>query len=407
MLTKADIIKEMRLFKSCVIFYFLAIVLYWPHIGVVVHSHEPDNGIKNITHDLSPSERIGNFKIAHMPQLTAETGVVRKLSGDQGERWKMPYVGGTRFLQSQGYYGSFSHGGVKALDMIAQEGIVAATKSGKISTVNYGGKWDGWCNSNSDCIAKGGIWRGNHIIISHDDGSQSYYLHLKPGSIPQDLWLGKEVQQGTAIGIQGFTGYTCGDMNNPCGSPYSHLHFQVNKSGMTIDTPFEDCDVYGNQCLSGIPVEGKYYISANWGTSSTGGSNPYNNTFNLYGSDKVVRLKSLQKGSTLILDKSDGVSGAGWAWLGNGEIRGYDNMCLQRVVDLIVINSCDGTNSQKWDRGPRNSIKSRESGQCIDSERGDSTGSKIYLSNCHNGYNQQWRYANEPYPLELQFQNYE
>lgn len=54
----------------------------------------------------------------------------------------------------------------------------------------------------------------NRIVIQHDDGTQTLYLHLEYNSAL--VKAGDTVSQGQPIGLSGETGYTCG----------AHLHFQ-------------------------------------------------------------------------------------------------------------------------------------------------------------------------------------
>jgi murein DD-endopeptidase MepM/ murein hydrolase activator NlpD len=62
---------------------------------------------------------------------------------------------------------------------------------------------------------------GYHVIISHDDGSQTLYAHLS------DIWVGQGqyVGQGEAIGALGSTGYSTG----------AHLMFNLYIGGVPVD----------------------------------------------------------------------------------------------------------------------------------------------------------------------------
>ncbi|MBC7472472.1 MAG: peptidoglycan DD-metalloendopeptidase family protein [candidate division SR1 bacterium] len=104
-------------------------------------------------------------------------------------------------------------------------GTIVSARNGTIVAINFDGKWNQWCNSNTDCYNKGGVWHGNHILINHSDGSTSYYLHMRGGSLPLDLWVGKYIDQGTPLGIEGYTGYTCLDLVTQCSTPDPHIHF--------------------------------------------------------------------------------------------------------------------------------------------------------------------------------------
>ncbi|MFA6528200.1 MAG: M23 family metallopeptidase [Candidatus Gracilibacteria bacterium] len=66
---------------------------------------------------------------------------------------------------------------------------------------------------------KGGY--GNLVIIKHDDGSQSYYAHLKQ----IDVKKGQRISGGNPIGLMGSTGKSTG----------SHLHFEIRINGQAVN----------------------------------------------------------------------------------------------------------------------------------------------------------------------------
>ena len=69
--------------------------------------------------------------------------------------------------------------------------------------------------------------QGNHIIITHTDGSTAMYWHLKKDGVLVNV--GDSVIQGQHIGYSGNTGY----------SAFPHLHFQVyDNNGTNIATRF-------------------------------------------------------------------------------------------------------------------------------------------------------------------------
>lgn len=71
--------------------------------------------------------------------------------------------------------------------------------------------------------------RGNHVVIQHtgvDVNITSIYMHMKYGSIPNDLHIGSEVKKGDVIGYMGTTGRSTG----------VHLHFQVEIDGVPVDS---------------------------------------------------------------------------------------------------------------------------------------------------------------------------
>ena len=66
---------------------------------------------------------------------------------------------------------------------------------------------------------------GNYVCILGDDGRMYYYCHLSKRLVS----VGRRVEAGQHIGIEGNTGYSFG----------SHCHFEVRENGVSIDpAPF-------------------------------------------------------------------------------------------------------------------------------------------------------------------------
>ena len=66
---------------------------------------------------------------------------------------------------------------------------------------------------------------GNFVCILGDDGRMYYYCHLSKRLVS----VGRRVEAGQHIGIEGNTGYSFG----------SHCHFEVRENGVNIDpAPF-------------------------------------------------------------------------------------------------------------------------------------------------------------------------
>ncbi len=150
---------------------------------------------------------------------------IRNLKGgrvktDNSYVYFLPYEKGSRFLLIQAYNSKFSHTNELSLDFkmkkgseicAAREGVVTATKEDS----DVGGMRDEYYN------------QGNHIIITHIDGSVAMYWHLKKEGVVVNI--GDTVSKGQHIGFSGNTGY----------SAFPHLHFQVqNKDGNDIATRF-------------------------------------------------------------------------------------------------------------------------------------------------------------------------
>lgn len=108
----------------------------------------------------------------------------------------------------------------------------------------------------------------NYVVIRHEDGEYSYYLHIQQNSVPDTLAVGTFVKQGTVIARQGDVGWSGGNGRSavPCngssvgGKCGVHLHFGVHKgpywNQVTVRPRFED--VAGSYVLPG-----KSYVSGN------------------------------------------------------------------------------------------------------------------------------------------------
>ncbi|MDD4705968.1 MAG: M23 family metallopeptidase [Bacilli bacterium] len=73
----------------------------------------------------------------------------------------------------------------------------------------------------ADGLSCGGKY-GNYVVLSHPDGSYTYYAHLHEGTI--EVGQGQSVEQGQVLGKMGSTGNSTG----------THLHFEIRIGG---DTP--------------------------------------------------------------------------------------------------------------------------------------------------------------------------
>jgi len=62
---------------------------------------------------------------------------------------------------------------------------------------------------------------GNYVILSHRNGTQSYYGHLQTRTVAR----GDSVRKGESVGLSGATGTVTG----------AHLHFQISYQGKTVD----------------------------------------------------------------------------------------------------------------------------------------------------------------------------
>lgn len=132
----------------------------------------------------------------------------------------LPFSKGSKFLLIQAYNSKMSHKNELSLDFKMKKGSkVCAARDGVVTAIkkdsDVGGLKDEYLS------------QGNHIIITHSDGSVAMYWHLKKDGVLVNV--GDTVKQGEHIGYSGNTGYTA----------FPHLHFQVqDKNGNDIATRF-------------------------------------------------------------------------------------------------------------------------------------------------------------------------
>lgn len=133
-----------------------------------------------------------------------------------------PYSGGGSFLT--GYFSNPLPGGIitqglhggNGIDIGAARGTpVRSSANGIIIVARTNGGWNGGY--------------GNYIVITHGNGTQTLYSHLRSGIVSS----GQEVSSGQVIGYVGATGKATGP----------HLHFEVRGA----QNPFINCRV-GSIC---------------------------------------------------------------------------------------------------------------------------------------------------------------
>lgn len=101
--------------------------------------------------------------------------------------------------------GKGNHTGI---DIPAARGTpIYASKSGVVTT---------------SVLGSGSNWAyGNHVVVSHSDGTSTLYAHMNSRAVKQ----GQTVKQGDVVGYVGTTGRSTGN----------HLHFEVRKNGQRVD----------------------------------------------------------------------------------------------------------------------------------------------------------------------------
>lgn len=152
------------------------------------------------------------------------------------------------------------------VDVVAAEGGVIAEK--------LDGEFDRTCSTPSP-----NVYHGNWIGITHSDGSTTYYMHMKSGSLTSKV-VGDNVSVGEYLGKVGSSGNSTGP----------HLHFQVEDNFGDVLDPFQN-----GSCATGAHPslwanEEPYYnqqivsiftLSAPWSDAtcdSTGASHGYSGT---------------------------------------------------------------------------------------------------------------------------------
>jgi murein DD-endopeptidase MepM/ murein hydrolase activator NlpD len=168
---------------------------------------------------LKPGERREIFSVR---PADASQGYAYQLSlqpgfGDPGAVPKdqvfyvLPWEHGQKHLVTQGYFGTFTHQGLRALDFDLALGTkVCAARDGVVVSLRQDQSQGG----PSPAFAQ----LANYVNILHDDGTWANYAHFEQGGVL--VKLGQRVRAGQVIGLSGATG----QVNGP------HLHFCVQKA---------------------------------------------------------------------------------------------------------------------------------------------------------------------------------
>jgi len=147
--------------------------------------------------------------------------------------YELPFIkGNARYLLVQGVGGRFSHTGDNAWSFdwsMARGTPVIASRDGAVVSLR---------NDANDRDLPLENRRANFVRIRHSNGEVSCYAHLDSTSVI----VGQIVKKGDRIGASGNTGF----------STQPHLHFHVEKEGITIPVAFRDV-------VGGIPRVGKFY----------------------------------------------------------------------------------------------------------------------------------------------------
>lgn len=170
--------------------------------------------------DSSESLKLGSVLIIPGGELLSQTPS-KKPSSSRSYSNPLRNTGGAAF---PGYFsnpvpgGTITQGphGGNAVDIAAPRGTpIYAAADGIIIIARTNGAWNGGY--------------GSYIVITHDNGSQTLYSHLKSATVG----FGEAVNKGQLIGYVGTTGRVTGP----------HLHFEVRGAA----NPFRNCSV-GRTC---------------------------------------------------------------------------------------------------------------------------------------------------------------
>lgn len=160
----------------------------------------------------------------------------------------LPFPAGLEVVVSQGLHGEFSHDNIEdlfAVDFEVPEGTpVAAARDGVVISVKD--------SSETGCGDPSCADMANWIVIDHQDGTFSNYLHLQAHSAR--VSLGDTVCAGRVIASSGNTGFSTGP----------HLHFDVeNPYQESLPTLFAELDEGIPNLVTGVPYPGAVVTSRN------------------------------------------------------------------------------------------------------------------------------------------------
>ena len=152
---------------------------------------------------------------------------------------------------SQGHNTTSSHGGLNpwdawAWDLRRGEGDpVVAPFDGIVRAVKD--------DSETSCCVDCGCWLDtNHLVIAHDDGTESQIMHLRKDTVPFEV--GDLVRRGEVVGQVGLTGQITG----------AHLHFAVQQDPCSTNGPWYCQSIQARFVDTGDPLaNGQDYTSRN------------------------------------------------------------------------------------------------------------------------------------------------
>ena len=138
---------------------------------------------------------------------------------EPSEPFQLPWAVGESHQAGQAFGGDRSHQGDDqyAVDFPMPEGTpIYAARAGLVCYVRENYSEGGWRPELRE--------KDNHVLIAHEDGTISRYLHLRQNGA--EVELGQWVEAGELIGYSGNVGFSSGP----------HLHFDVVRPGPNLVT---------------------------------------------------------------------------------------------------------------------------------------------------------------------------
>jgi murein DD-endopeptidase MepM/ murein hydrolase activator NlpD len=140
---------------------------------------------------------------------------------DNSYVYELPFKSGKIQLVTQGYMGKYSHSGEHALDFRLHKGQSICAARGGVVTEVFEESYRTFYNRKHS-------YKANFVVIKHDDGSFSKYMHIDFKGVLVEL--GDNISSGQVIAKAGNTG----------NSTMAHLHlvcYTINEEGKKITFP--------------------------------------------------------------------------------------------------------------------------------------------------------------------------
>ena len=163
--------------------------------------------------------------------------------------WNLPLECGASATVSQGNFSSFSHNGTSAyaFDFSLSRGTpMVAMRAGTVRLVKDDIRpgHPCWTGGGRECANQ-----VNYVVLAHDDGTDTLYLHLNEASVG----LGESVGAGERVGLSGGTGWSTG--------PHAHVQRQERCASWWCQSVALRFDDFPRR--DGVPASGDAVTSGN------------------------------------------------------------------------------------------------------------------------------------------------